>query len=119
MKLHRDSQKRFIFENAIYFVTSKTYHNYPYFREQIFCDLFVANLRLCKRLKGFLLYGWVLNHDHFHLLIQPNDEFNISKVMQFLKRHISRDMNYVTGYNKYDQPTTEGHSRMSPSGWFE
>jgi REP element-mobilizing transposase RayT len=100
MKKHRDSQKRIIFEDAIYFVTAKTYHNYPYFRERIFCDLFVENLKLCRKMKGFLLYGWVLNYDHFHLLIQPSDEWDISKVMQFLKRNVSHNMNYVVGYTE-------------------
>jgi len=122
MKKHRNSQKRIIFEDAVYFVTSKTHNNYPYFRERVFCppertrsvragDLFVENLRLCKRLKGFLLYGWVLNYDHFHSQIQPNDEWNISKVMQFLKRHISRDINYVMGYNNYDHHYSGGDIR--------
>jgi REP element-mobilizing transposase RayT len=100
MKLHRNSFKRIIFEDAVYFVTSKTNHNYPYFRERIFCDLFVENLRLCKQMKGFLLYGWVLNFDHFHLLVQPNDEFNISKIIQFLKRTITHNINYVIGYTE-------------------
>jgi len=100
---HRNSQKRIIFEDAVYFITSKTHNNYPYFRERIFCELFVENLRLCKRLKEFLLYGWVLNYDHFHSQIQPNDEFNISKVMQFLKRNVSRNINFIMGINNHDE----------------
>jgi len=100
MKLHRNSQKRIYFEDAVYFVTSKTHNNYPYFRERIFCDLFVENLRLCKRLKGFLLYGWVLVYDHFHLQIHPNDKFNISNIIQFLKRNIAHNINYVIGYTE-------------------
>ncbi|MBN2096808.1 transposase [Candidatus Peregrinibacteria bacterium] len=95
MKLHRNSQKRIYFKDAIYFVTCKAFDNYPYFKERIFCDLFVENLRLCKRLKGFLLFGWVLTYDHFHLLVMPGDGFNISKIMQFLKRHINRDINFL------------------------
>jgi len=98
---YRDWQKRIIFEDAIYFITSKTFNNFPYFQERIFCqpasnecvrtgDLFVENLRLCKRLKRFLLYGWVLAYDHFHLLVQPSDEFDISKVMQFLYEKTSK-----------------------------
>lgn len=117
---HRNSQKRFIFEDACYFVTSKTHNNYPYFKERIFCDLFVENLRLCKRLKGFLLYGWFLGYDHFHLLFQPNDEFNISKVMQFLKRNSSRDINYIMGFNKYDRHSEGGnHDSRLHGGTYE
>jgi REP element-mobilizing transposase RayT len=120
MKKHRNSQKRIVFEDAIYFITSKTYNNYPYFREQIFCDLFVENLKLCKRLKGFLLYGWVLNFDHFHLLVQPDDDFNISKIMQFLKRNFSRDINYIMDFNKYDRHSEGGnHDSRLQGGLFE
>ena len=108
MKKHRDWQKRIIFEDACYFVTSKTHNNYPYFRERIFCELFVENLKLCKQLKGFLLYGWVIIYDHIHLLFQPSDGFDISKVMQYLKRHVSRNLNIVMGYTKLLPPPEGG-----------
>ena len=107
-KKHRNSQKRIIFEDAVYFVTSKTFDNYPYFREPIFCDLFIENLCLCKRLKKFFLFGWVLNYDHFHMQIQPNDEFNISEVMQFLKRHISRNLNIIMEFGEQLSTHSEG-----------
>ncbi len=98
--LHRNSQKRIYFKDACYFITVKTFNNFPYFKESIFCDLFMENLRLCKRLKGFLLYGWVLVYNHFHLMVQPNDTWNISKVMQFFKRHITRDINFILSPNE-------------------
>ena len=100
MKKHRNSQKRIIFEDAIYFVTSKTHNNYPYFRERVFCELFMENLKLCKQLKGFLLYGWVIAYDHIHILFQPSDEFDISKVMFSIKKQFSHNCNVVMGYNK-------------------
>jgi len=115
LKKHRNSQKRIYFEDACYFVTSKTHYNYPYFRERIFCDLFVENLRMCKRLKNFLLYGWVVIYDHIHLLFQPNDEWNISEVMQFLKRHISRNINIVMGYQQFS-PSPGDDQHPSPGG---
>jgi REP element-mobilizing transposase RayT len=108
VKKHRNSQKRIYFEDAEYFITSNTFNWYPYFKEPIFCDLFVENLRLCKRLRGFVLYAWFLECDHFHLLLRPSDECNISNVMHFLKRNISRDINFVIGYNKYDNTHFEG-----------
>ncbi|MBN2086952.1 transposase [Candidatus Peregrinibacteria bacterium] len=95
IKKHRDSQKRIHFEDAVYFVSCKTENGHPYFKESIFCDLFVENLRICKKLKGFYLYGWVLLHNHFHLLIRPSDNFNISEVMRSLKTSISCDINRI------------------------
>ena len=115
LKKHRNSQKRIIFEDACYFATSKTHYNYPYFRERIFCDLFVENLRMCKRLKGFLLYGWVLNYDHFHLLIQPSDKFNISDVMFSIKKQFAHDVNRIMGFNKPYPPDLEAGKRLPAS----
>ncbi len=112
-KKHRNSQLRIHIEDGTYFITSNTLNWIPYFKEPIFCDLFVENLRLCKKLKGFLLYAWFLGYDHFHWLIRPGEECGISKVMQFLKRHISRDINYIIGYNKFNQSKTEGGIRES------
>ena len=96
--LHRNSQKRYYLPEAIYFVVIKTFENYPYFEEPIFCDLLVEELILCKKLKGFKLYGFCLIYDHLNLLIKPSDEFNVSKVIQFLKRHFSRNMNHILGF---------------------
>jgi len=112
---HRNSQKRIIFKDAVYFVTSKTHNNYPYFRERIFCDLFIENLRLCKQLKGFLLFGWVLNYDHFHSQIQPNDKWNISNVMYSIKKQFAHDVNRVIGFNK-PYPHMEADKRLPASG---
>lgn len=115
MYLHRNSQRRIYFDDAIYFVTSTTYNRYPFFKERIFCDVFIENLRLCEKIKGFKLYGWFLGYDHFHLLIKPNDEFNYSKVMQFLKRNFSRNINFIMGDNKNDELKYEGandHSHL-------
>lgn len=97
---HRNSQKRIISKDACYFVTVKTQNNFPFFKESIFCDLFLENLRLSKKLKHFQIYGWVLIFDHFHLMIQPNDEFNISDVMFSIKKQFSHDINRIIGFNK-------------------
>ena len=95
MLKHRNSQKRIYFKDACYFISCKTHNNFPYFRKRIFCDLFMENLRICKQLKGFLLYGWVLLHDHFHLMVQPGDDFNVSKIMKSLKENSSYMINEI------------------------
>ncbi len=96
MKKYR-RPKRIVFKGATYFVTCKTFNNIPYFRESIFCDLFVENLRFCKQLKGFWLLSWVLLDNHFHLMVHPNDEFDISEVMHCLKRNFSHNANIING----------------------
>ena len=104
---HRNSQKRIYFKDACYFITTNTYDWFPYFKEPIFCDLFVENLRICKKLKQFKLYGWVICYDHVHLLIEPSDKWNYSKIMQSLKRNFSHNANIVMreieGANNYSR----------------
>ena len=95
MFLHRNSQKRIYFPEAIYFITICTQNRWPFFAEELFCQLFIEELKLCKILKQFHLYGFVIMPDHIHLLIQPNDHDNISKIIQSTKKEFSRDINYI------------------------
>ncbi|QQR83325.1 transposase [Candidatus Peregrinibacteria bacterium] len=101
---HRNSQKRIYSDQGVYFVTTVTHERFPFFAEPIFCELFVENLRLCKALKRYELYGWVLMHDHVHLLIQPNVDWNISQIMHSLKRNVSRNINIVLGEGEDNYP---------------
>ncbi len=48
MQLHRNSQRRFYGQDYIYFVVAKTFDNYPYFREPIFCELLMEELKIPK-----------------------------------------------------------------------
>jgi len=113
---YRNSQKRIYLENVVYFVTFKTYDNFPYFQEEIFCDLFVEELLLCQKMKQFELHAFNVLYEHVHLLFQPMGKYNYSKIIQFLKRHSTRDINFVLnegairesrlrggGYEKYEQ----------------
>ena len=133
-KQHRNSQKRIYFEDAVYLITTTTYNRFPYFQEKIFCDLFLAigsevklifstlecnydylnaqarreNLKLCKRIKNFRLYGWVICYEHIHLLLQPGDEFDYSKIMFSIKKQFSQNINTVMGYNNPFTTSPEG-----------
>ena len=102
--LHRNSQKRIYLDNAIYFVTIRTNNGYPYFREEIFCEIFIQNLKLCKKLKRFELYAFNLLYEHAHLLLKPSNKHNISKIMKSLKENVSCDINRVLGVNVSGTP---------------
>ncbi|NQT01037.1 MAG: transposase [Planctomycetes bacterium] len=108
MKKHRDSQKRYYDTNEVYFITVKTYNDYPYFKENFFCDLLIEEIKLSKKIKKFNLLAFCILYDHMHLLVQPGEEYNISKVMQFIKRHFTRNVNYIMGYNNELDPLHEG-----------
>jgi len=109
--MHRNSQKRFYNKNYIYFVTVNTYQKFPYFKEKILCDLFLEELKICKQIKKFRLYAFCLNYDHFHLLLQPGS-VNISKIMQFLKRHFSRNANVIMLNNKNNMINEENINQI-------
>ena len=93
--LHQNSQKRIYFPEAIYFVTICVQDRFPFFKEEMLCDLLIEELKLCKILKQFLLFGFVVLSDHIHLLIQPNNEHNISEIIRSLKINYSRNINNI------------------------
>jgi len=57
--MHRNSQKRIITDDAIYSTTTVTKNRIPFFAKPILCDLLIAELQLCKQVKGFDLYAFV------------------------------------------------------------
>lgn len=95
MHHHDNSQKRIYRKNAVYFITANTHLRYPYFREDIFCELFIQELHLGQQIHGFKLFAYTINPDHVHLLIQPNSVSDYSKIMHFLKRNFSRNINKI------------------------
>lgn len=72
------------------------------------CELFIEELKLCKKIKQFDLFGFIVVYDHIHLLIRPNKEFNISRIMHFIKRHFSRNANIILGYQSIPEGL-DGH----------
>ncbi|HEX9917089.1 MAG TPA: transposase [candidate division Zixibacteria bacterium] len=100
--LHRNSQKRFYVENSVYFITTKTYDSFPYFDEEILCNLLIDSLKYSQKKKSFKIFGYKINPDHIHLLIQSNNEHNYSKIMHNVKRNFSHNANIVLGVHEVD-----------------
>jgi hypothetical protein len=48
MTPHKNSPKRIIFPGAVYYIVIKTQDNYPYFKEEIFCDSFIDDLKSAR-----------------------------------------------------------------------
>jgi REP element-mobilizing transposase RayT len=96
--LHCNSQKRVYLPGYIYYIVGKTYNNFPYFKEAIFCEVFIEDLKSCKEIQGFKLYGFTLIYDHFNLLVKPNEIFNISQILKSLKENVSRNINVIMGF---------------------
>jgi len=100
VELHRNSQKRFYGKDKIYFITANTFKRFPFFKEDLFCELFIENLKICKQIKPFRLYAFTIIPDHVHLLLEPVGKFNISQIMFSIKKQFSHDVNRVIGINK-------------------
>lgn len=110
MKLHRNSQKRYYINNALYFITTTTYERYPYFDNAVLCELFIHDLLICQKLKQFEILGYKINPEHVHLLIQPSKQYNYSDIMQSIKKNVTRDINYILNYeNDYSVKARFAH----------
>jgi putative transposase len=96
--MYKNSQKRIIEEGDIYFITCATKNRYPFFKERWLCEFWVQELEHCRELKKFELHAFCLLFDHFHLLIEPCGENNISEIMRSFKTNFSRDVNVLLGY---------------------
>jgi putative transposase len=95
MIFHKNSQKRFYLDDALYFITTNTYRRDPYFNEDIFCELLIDEINLCMDMKHCNLIGYKINPDHVHLLIKPGNNFNYSMIMRCIKLQFSRDINSI------------------------
>jgi len=77
---------RYFHPGQLQYITASTYHRTPLFASPRFCREFVQVLGELRREMGFLLLGWVLMPDHFHLLIQPEPADSTSRIVQQLKQ---------------------------------
>jgi REP-associated tyrosine transposase len=73
------------------FITTSTYRRLKLFESDRFRWTFVEVLRGVRQEMGFLLLGWVLMPEHFHLLIKPEPAEATSHFMQELKKRTSAD----------------------------
>lgn len=72
------------------FITTSTYRRTTLFEHDRFGWIFVEVLRQLRRETGFLLIGWVLMPEHFHLLIRPEPPEATSRFMQELKKRTAQ-----------------------------
>jgi REP element-mobilizing transposase RayT len=109
---HRNSQKRKYIPGRVYFITTNTFNSFPYFENDILCQLFEKELEFCRKLFGFEIYAYKINPDHIHLLICPGNNHNYSAIMQFVKRHFTRNCNIVMDVDESPGKGDNGHCRL-------
>jgi len=92
---HKNSQKR-MYDKGTYFLSCNTSFRYPFFKDRMYCESRIEELRICKNLKKFEMYAFCLNYDHFHLLVKPDEGVaTISEIMRSFKTNYTRKLNQV------------------------
>jgi putative transposase len=83
---------RFYLPNAVVFLTSITHHRQPLLTLDPFLDIYWDTLRRLQGIYSFRLIAYVLLPDHFHWLMQlQNETANFSKILQSFKRNFTRN----------------------------
>ncbi len=72
------------------FLTSSTYRRIPVFLSDRFRRCFVQRLGEVRQELHFLLVGWVLMPEHFHLLIRPEPAETTPAIMKELKEESAK-----------------------------
>lgn len=102
--MHRNSQKRFIVSNGVYFVTTVTKDRWPYFLDPHLANLLVKEIRAVVA-KGYCtVYGFVIIPDHLHILLRPCEGHTVSQCMFSIKKQFTHEANRMFGWN----PPPEG-----------
>ena len=92
--------RRHFSPGQLQFITSSTYRRTKLFdRHHLRCD-FVEVPRQFRQETGFLLIGWVLTPEHFHLLIKPEPAESTNRLMQKLKERTAQGIVSVSAENQ-------------------
>ena len=74
------------------FITTSTYRRTPLFVSDRFRHCFVQRLDEVRQELHFLLIGWVLMPEHFHVLIKPEPAETTPLIMKGLKEESAKRM---------------------------
>jgi len=77
--------KRTYSPGQLQFITTSTYRRAPLFLPERFCRCFVQRIEEVRQEMKFLLIGWVLMPDHFHLLLKPQPAETTPLILKELK----------------------------------
>ena len=92
--------KNFKQDNAGYFITTVTRNFIPLINHPKVRDIIYHSIEFLKNKYGYKLIGYCLMPDHIHLLIQADDELDISKVMADFKRFTAKQIYRYFDENK-------------------
>ena len=76
-----------------YLITIVTSNRKTFFQKDLLCKLFLKRLEISKNIYKYSLYSFSIISDHIHLLVEAKNKYHLSKIIQYLKRHSSREIN--------------------------
>ncbi len=79
------TQRRFVTNDRVMFVTTVTRHRAPVFTDATFARAAVEQLYKVQSVRPFFLFGFVIMPDHCHFLVMVPSPGSISRVMQSYK----------------------------------
>ena len=82
--------KRYYGGGDFHFITCCCYHRKPWVNSARRRDLFLSILEQARRRYRFVVLGYVVMPEHFHLLISEPEEGDPSKVMQVVKQRFAQ-----------------------------
>ena len=74
--------KRVYFESAWYHITARGNNRHPVLGSNQAKARFIAIIQQYQARKGFLVLGFTVMDNHFHLLLQVREDGHLSKIMQ-------------------------------------
>ena len=90
-------KKRIYINGAIYHVTSRTNDRINVFESRIGQAIMLMILEEAKEKFKFTLHNFCIMPNHIHLLLTPQSEGNITKIMQWIKTHSAKRWNRIHG----------------------
>ena len=79
--------------HIVYFITKTLYQRIPVFSlSEKYALIVINNLKFYRKKFGFLLYGFVIMPDHYHIVIDTLDRFDIIKIKEDMNKYISREI---------------------------
>ncbi len=89
--------RRYYVPEAIVFITQVVYRRIPVFGQEHIVELLRQNLVETKRHHPFVMLGYCLLPEHFHLMLRPTGVSNFSAIMHSLKPNFTKDYKACLG----------------------
>ncbi|MGE5416034.1 MAG: REP-associated tyrosine transposase [Acidobacteriota bacterium] len=88
---------RYVEPRASYYVTSITTDSKKIFASEKACKLLIVTMQFYKYYLDYRIYGFVVMPDHFHAIIEPGPEYNITAIMNKIKGNFGNKYNRLAG----------------------